>query len=206
MTESMFTNEPIDPTGVPTLSTEDFNGVEPGYLRVQQGGWLIVAAIAVIASNVIAAFTPMAFWVATIISIVGISLSALGIVLEARAFTHRGWLLREHDISSRRGLVGRTTTTAPFGRVQHVTVNRGGVDRVVGIAQLSVFTAGAGTADLVIPGLTPETAERLRETVLQRSDAHRVGLAGTGTVTPGTITSGAATIDTATTGVGIDGV
>ena len=179
MTEALFTNDPIEPDaglGLPTLSDEDFRPAESAFLRLQQFGWVVVAAVAVVASNIVAAFTPMPFWVAGLISAVGIAISVIGFVLEAEAFKHRGWLLREHDISSRHGLIGRTTTTAPFARVQHVTVNRGGVDRLLGIAKLSVFTAGAGLADLVIQGLTPEVAEQLRETVLQRSDAHRMAV------------------------------
>lgn len=176
MSEATFTNDPIEPSaeaGVPMLSDGDFLPAEAAFLRLQQFGWCVVAVIAVVASNIVAAFTPMPFWIAALISLAGIVLCIGGFVLEAEAFKHRGWLLREHDISSRYGLIGRTTTTAPFARVQHVTVNRGGVDRLLGIAKLSVYTAGAGLADLVIQGLTPETAEQLRETVLQRSDAHR---------------------------------
>ena len=164
VSESSFTNEPIEPAGgpgVPTLSDEDFRPAEIAFLRLQQFGWFVVALVAIVASNIIAAFTPMPFWVAALISVAGIVLAIGGFVLEAEAFKHRGWLLREHDISSRYGLIGRTTTTAPFARVQHVTVNRGGVDRLLGIAKLSVYTAGAGLADLVIQGLTPDLAEQL---------------------------------------------
>lgn len=164
-----FQNAPIDPASLPALGDEAFHPLEGAHLRLQQAGWVVFALVVVIVVSIIAVATPMPAWVALLIAAVAVAMAVLGIVLEQLAFAQRGWLLRDHDISSRHGLVSRNTTTAPFNRVQHVTVNRGALERVAGIARLSVFTAGAGIADLVIPGLAIETAERLKESVLLRS-------------------------------------
>lgn len=170
-TAQTFRNEPIDPTTLPVLADEDFVALEPAHLRLQQAGWLVFAAVVIAVFAVLTITTPMPFWVALLVAGGVLVLSIAGIVLEQLAFTQRGWLLREHDISARYGLLSRNTTTAPFVRVQHVTVNRGALERMVGIARLSVFTAGAGTADLVIPGLASDAADQLKESILLRSAA-----------------------------------
>ena len=164
-----FRNERVDPGDLPGLTDEPFVQVEASWLRLQQFGWILLALTVWGVMSVIAAATPMPFWI-TLLAGGGATLIAIaGVVLEGLAFEHRGWLLREKDLSARQGLISRNTTTAPFSRVQHVAVNRSGIDRLLGIARLSAFTAGAGSADLVISGLDAETADRLKETILVRS-------------------------------------
>jgi len=165
----VFRNARVDPGDLPALANEEFVQVESAWLRLQQFGWILLAAIVCVVMVVIAAATPMPVWVALVAGAAAIAGAVAGVILEGLAFEHRGWLLRDKDLSARQGLISRNTTTAPFSRVQHVAVNRSGVDRFLGIATLSAFTAGAGSADLVIPGLDAETADRLRETILVRS-------------------------------------
>lgn len=166
-----FSNRPIDPRDLPALADETFEPVLGAYLTQQQVIW---GALGLVAAGAIS----------TILKLVGASLMAIGavilviaalvaaaIALERAAFGHRGVLLREHDVSSRRGLIARTVATAPFVRVQHVVVTRGALDRIFGLARLKVFTAGAGFADLSVSGLDPERADQLREAVLSRSAA-----------------------------------
>jgi membrane protein YdbS with pleckstrin-like domain len=61
-----------------------------------------------------------------------------------------------------RGVLTRVTTVAPFVRVQHVDSRRSPVERLAGLGTVVVYTAGSRGADVAIPGLTPERAERLR--------------------------------------------
>lgn len=168
-TATAFRNARVEPGELPALVDEPFVQVESSWLRLQQFGWILLAIVTCVVVSIIAAATPMPRWVALIVGLGSIALAIAGIVLEALAFEHRGWLLREKDLSARQGLISRNTTTAPFSRVQHVAVNRSGIDRFLGIARLITFTAGAGSADLVISGLRAETADRLKETILVRS-------------------------------------
>ena len=62
-----------------------------------------------------------------------------------------------------RGVLTRIKTVAPYVRVQHVDSRQGPIERSVGLATVVVYTAGSRSADVAIPGLTPERAERLRE-------------------------------------------
>lgn len=62
-----------------------------------------------------------------------------------------------------RGVFTRVTTVVPFVRVQHVDSQRGPLERLVSLATVVVYTAGSRSADVAIPGLTPDRAEGLRE-------------------------------------------
>lgn len=166
-----FSNEPINADLLPRLADQTFEQVLPAYLTQQQSIW---AALGIVATA--AAVTSLSLAGAPVLIIVAIVLVifafvAAAIAAERAAFGHRGVLLREHDVSARRGLISRTVATAPFVRVQHVVVTRGALDRIFGLAQLKVFTAGAGFADLTVSGLDPQRADQLREAVLSRSAA-----------------------------------
>lgn len=92
-------------------------------------------------------------------------LTALALV----RFRKKGYALRVHDIVFRTGLFWRKTTVLPFDRVQHAEVTQGPLQRRFGLSTLKFFTAGGSSVDLQIEGLLTEDAERLRETVLERS-------------------------------------
>jgi uncharacterized protein len=62
-----------------------------------------------------------------------------------------------------RGVFTRIKTVVPYVRVQHVDSRRSALERTTGLATVVVYTAGSRSADVAIPGLTPERAERLRE-------------------------------------------
>lgn len=79
------------------------------------------------------------------------------------SFPKRKFALREKDISYKRGLFVKKTTTVPFSRIQHVETDEKPISRIFGLASLSVFTAGDSSDDLVIKGVTKETALRIKE-------------------------------------------
>lgn len=71
--------------------------------------------------------------------------------------------VRDDALYIERGVFTRVKTVAPYVRVQHVDSRRGPIERAVGLATVVVYTAGSRSADVAIPGLTPERAEDLRE-------------------------------------------
>ncbi|HEU4819552.1 MAG TPA: PH domain-containing protein [Qipengyuania sp.] len=64
-----------------------------------------------------------------------------------------------------RGLWFRSDTVVPFGRVQHIDVGQGPLERLYGLATLTVHTAGTHNASVLLPGLTNEHAMALREDI-----------------------------------------
>ncbi|MFP2924922.1 PH domain-containing protein [Pyxidicoccus sp. 3LG] len=85
-----------------------------------------------------------------------------------RAHQGWGWALREHDLLISHGVLVRQLVSIPAGRIQHVDVHQGPIERALGLARLQVFTASGGGADGEIPGLARETADALREKLVRR--------------------------------------
>ena len=83
---------------------------------------------------------------------------------------YRAWQYRlgEDNLELRHGVVFRTLSVIPYGRVQHVDTTQGPVDRLVGLSRLVVHTAAAST-DKVIPGVSDAAAAELRTTLLARA-------------------------------------
>jgi uncharacterized protein len=88
------------------------------------------------------------------------------------AWSRWGWRLDVDPgvLQIRRGVFFRTTTAIPLGRVQHVDVGQGPLERAPGLVRLQVNTASGLGADGVVPGLDADVAEQLRQ-ALTRGDA-----------------------------------
>jgi hypothetical protein len=64
-----------------------------------------------------------------------------------------------------RGLMFRHDTVVPFGRVQHIDVDQGPLERFFGIATLTLHTAGNHNASVSLPGLGEPLAREMREAI-----------------------------------------
>lgn len=77
-----------------------------------------------------------------------------------------GYCLREQDISLKKGLIFRSLSCQPILRIQHVEVKRGPLMRLAGLSALHVFSAGGALHTFQIPGLEDDTAQQLRQFIL----------------------------------------
>ena len=64
-----------------------------------------------------------------------------------------------------RGLLFRSDTVVPFGRVQHIDVDRGPLERYYDLSTLTLHTAGSHNASVHLPGLNHDDALAMRETI-----------------------------------------
>ena len=80
-----------------------------------------------------------------------------------KGYPLRGYAVRQHDITYKKGWIFQTRTTVPMNRIQHSEISQGPLERRFNISSLKIFTAGGAASDLVIPGLLPEEAQRLHE-------------------------------------------
>ena len=101
------------------------------------------------------------------------------VVFVVKAFVTAFWryqswryAIRPHDVLLHYGMLWRTRSCIPRLRIQHVDIESGPIDRAFGMVKLSLYTAGTASAVGTIPGLLPEDAEALRETLLatERAD------------------------------------
>ena len=73
-----------------------------------------------------------------------------------------GWKLDEDGFATRRGGLWRSETLVPVSRVQHLDLERGPIERQLGLATLVVHTAGTRMAAVKLPLLALADAEALR--------------------------------------------
>lgn len=66
----------------------------------------------------------------------------------------------------RRGVIWQSETLVPRSRVQHTDVNRGPLDRRLGLATLKVYTAGTKLASVSLVGLPDARAIELRDALI----------------------------------------
>ncbi|RKH62864.1 PH domain-containing protein [Corallococcus aberystwythensis] len=97
-----------------------------------------------------------------------LGLSVLTAWYPQRAHERWGWALREHDLVISHGVLLHEVVSIPAGRIQHVDVHQGPIERSLGLARLQIYTAAGSGADGEIPGLARETADALRERLVRR--------------------------------------
>ena len=92
-------------------------------------------------------------------------LLALAALLWLPPRRYRAWGYREgeDELHIRSGLWVRFATVVPFGRVQHIDIAHGPVERRFGLATLILHTAGTRGAAVPLPGLPEGEAERMRD-------------------------------------------
>lgn len=77
----------------------------------------------------------------------------------------RGYQISRDRLRVVRGVLWHSDTIVPFGRVQHIDVDQGPVERALGIATMTLHTAGTHNASVSLPGLGHELAIEMREAI-----------------------------------------
>jgi membrane protein YdbS with pleckstrin-like domain len=90
---------------------------------------------------------------------------ALVIRVPTRRYNARGYQISADRLRVVRGLLWRSDTVVPFGRVQHIDVDQGPLERFFGIATMTLHTAGNHNASIALPGLGEELAREMREEI-----------------------------------------
>lgn len=81
-----------------------------------------------------------------------------------RTYYHVG----EDDVRIERGLIGRTTRSIPYDRIQDVSVEQKPLARLMGLGEVKFETGGGEGEDAKLSFVSLAEAERLRETVRAR--------------------------------------
>ncbi|KPP95397.1 PH domain-containing protein [Erythrobacter sp. HL-111] len=89
----------------------------------------------------------------------------LVIRLPQRRFAARGYQMSADRLRVVRGVLWHSDTVVPFGRVQHIDVDQGPLERAFGIATMTLHTAGTHNASVDLPGLGEEHARAMREEI-----------------------------------------
>ena len=72
-----------------------------------------------------------------------------------------------YEFMIRKGLFWRSTIAMPYSRLQHVTLEQNPLERKFKLFTLKCFSAGSGSAEIQLPGLSSQIAEQLRQHLLR---------------------------------------
>lgn len=104
-----------------------------------------------------------------------IALTAWVLWLVPRQVRAIGYAELEDDLMIRKGVLFRSLSVVPYGRMQYVDVGAGPIARKMKLAAVQLHTASAQT-DASIPGLPEDEAARLRDQLSARGEARLAGL------------------------------
>jgi membrane protein YdbS with pleckstrin-like domain len=150
------------------MDTPDDDGdaltpLHPNYVKVVRLATL-VAALPFVAVAVVLEFAgklPHGSFLAPVLLVV----LWLLVRVPLRRYQARGYQLGGDRLRVVRGLLFHSDTVVPFGRVQHIDVHQGPIERAYGLATLVLHTAGSHNASVALPGLAHGDALAMREDI-----------------------------------------
>lgn len=142
-------------------------GLEPGQLSVMRIHAAIVGAVLLALATGINAVLMATLGVPMGVVIAPVALLLVYPVIfgPVRRFRAWGYAAEDQELRVRHGVLLQVQTVVPFGRVQHIDVSRGPIERSFGVARLVLHTAGTANSEVVLAGLSRETAEALRDEI-----------------------------------------
>jgi membrane protein YdbS with pleckstrin-like domain len=168
--------EPAAPTPEPALPS----WVAAGSERPLAAAWITVARIngliwAAIFTGIAAVGLTFAVIASDTLTLAGggIALFAIGAAFALRAYLwptvayrHSSYRFAEEGLQLRRGVVWRSQVAVARSRIQHTDVSQGPIERIYGLATLTVHTAGNHYAAIGLPGLEYADALAARDFLL----------------------------------------
>ena len=159
----------------------DWKRVSPDYIKVRLISgvislviWLLITGVPLLLSLLSVWGEPTDVWrwiPPTVVLVWGLVELAL-IPRRVRAI---GYAEENTELWLRKGIIFRTVTVVPYGRMQYVDIKTGPLLNAFGLAHLTLHTAAAAT-DAQLPGLPRAEADRLREELTRRGEELMVGL------------------------------
>lgn len=89
----------------------------------------------------------------------------LVLIAPARKFAYWGFALDDRELQVAHGWLMRMHTIVPIGRVQHIDVSQGPIERLCGVATVVLHTAGTDHSRVAVPGLSRGAAEGVRDRI-----------------------------------------
>ena len=87
------------------------------------------------------------------------------LIAPARRFARWGYARSGDELHVAHGVWVHTETSVAFHRVQHIDIAQGPIERIYGVCELVLNTAGTMNSRIKLPGLRRETAEGLRDEI-----------------------------------------
>lgn len=149
---------------LPDLPAEEpLTPLDPRYvtlMRIKAVLWALPFVIAALVGEVSGELFAGAFLVPVVLLAF-----VFAVMTPLRRYHARGYHMGADRLRVVRGVLFRSDTVVPFGRVQHIDVEQGPLERAYGLARLVLHTAGTHNASVLLPGLAHNTAVDMREAI-----------------------------------------
>lgn len=150
----------------------NFQPVSEALIKVRVWSTLVTFVI-LIGGSLIPAF--LVNWYFLIVSGVLLLLVAWVLWLIPRQVRAMAWAEGEQEFIIRKGVVFKSLTLIPYGRIQYVDINEGPIARKFGIARITLHTASSQTSG-DLEGLPVAEAARLRDHLAHKGSTDLVGM------------------------------
>jgi membrane protein YdbS with pleckstrin-like domain len=172
--ENNFINEPIDTSSLPRFEDVQLTPVDKRYLKIIllniTGAYVVVGIMAAAAFYFIEESGPF-----IVHSVIGyMILILLTLLISWVSFKNKAYSFRTYDVIYRDGAIAITTTIIPYNRVQHVAIQEGWLARILGLAEVHIFTAGGDRSDIQIPGIEKKDAENIKQLLMGKILKHHI--------------------------------
>lgn len=169
------------PAAPPSALPHDSDSDKAGTLTPLARGYQTVLRVQVIllwlplligAAVLLFAFDELPMRGALFGALAGLALFSI-LFLPTRRYQRWGFQLHSDRLRVVRGYWFHVDTLVPFVRVQHIDVSQGPIERLAGVATLTIHTAGTHNSVVDLPGLEPDLAAAMRDAIRAhiRSDA-----------------------------------
>jgi membrane protein YdbS with pleckstrin-like domain len=135
---------------------------------------VLVSTLVVVAAN-LTALLFVRNRVPLLVAAVAVVVALIGAIVVMRSVRTWRYAERDDDLLIRHGLLVRKLSIVPYARMQFVDVTAGPLERMFGLATVTMHTAAAAS-DARIPGLPTLEAARLRDRLSSLGDARAEGL------------------------------
>jgi membrane protein YdbS with pleckstrin-like domain len=145
------------------MDSDDLSRFDPKHVKAMRLAASIFAVPLLIAGFV---GEVMAFLPPGLLIVPAVLIAALIVFrIPRRRYQTRGFQLADERVRVVSGIWFRSDTVVPFGRVQHIDVEQGPIERMYDIATLTVHTAGSHNASVHLAGLAHADALSMRDTI-----------------------------------------
>lgn len=86
----------------------------------------------------------------------------INLLILKKSYLFRGYALRQHDITYRKGIIFPKTTTIPYSRIQQVSVLQNPVSKYFHLYEIVIENGAQSLQSLAIPGLGEEKAMQIK--------------------------------------------
>ena len=153
-----MTNRQLNFENIDKVENLNYTPLEKKYLKVQT----VKTLLFLLAEE-------FAYRVVTTIGIECVFLTAMivNLFLLPKAYSYKGFAIREHDITYRSGIIFPSVITIPFCKIQQVSIRQNPITRIFGLYAIDIVNGAQMLEATSIPGLTEEKANDIKALIIE---------------------------------------